>query len=571
MFDKSTVISGERVLASSVSADATYAHTDYIDVTGLEKITVNKQHSAATTNFYFYSDKTNTSISYYRGSTADVPTGAKYVRINFGIEDINSFMVVSGSTVPSSYIPYGSVLPVQSGGITTNVYTAEPLRKIGDYTDYKSESAEYRAIYKLVLTGQEDWTTYTDVANTYRYILPSAGVTLLGICSHFTAVTALVRLADGTFLRGGINYLYIRYDTPADVTAFKQYLTDQYNAGTPVCVWYVLATPTTTSISSPTIPMTTDANIFNVNTTLTPSKADITYHGWHPQATTGREYTEVSKSITSLPSTIHADGNSLESFKIYGNMTVNGNLYDISTNVTEQGSISGSDGTNMSSTTRIRCNTRIDIQSGTYTISANATKDLQIFVFIYNTDNTFDARIPSDWVNLPYTFNVLTNKKMRFVIKYKDNTTISTSDVSNIMLNRGPDAFPYSPYNATPSTTYPIYQLECGDRTDNKWSLFPNPASPFSGVTFQSDIEGIHLSGTGSSSNNYATEIKLPAGTYTLSANTNKIISSDSNACIQLYKANVLNALITNNNSINGTTTFTLQEDTSAIQIRIRI
>ena len=80
LFDKSTAILGERVLANSVSSSENSAHSDYIDVTGISVLTVNKKYSA--TNFYFYSDKTNTSIEYVNDFTANVPAGAKYCRIN---------------------------------------------------------------------------------------------------------------------------------------------------------------------------------------------------------------------------------------------------------------------------------------------------------------------------------------------------------------------------------------------------------------------------------------------------------------------------------------------------------
>jgi hypothetical protein len=100
LFDKSTAISGERILASSVVADATVAHSNYIDVTGVSNLAVSHKYTA--TNFYFYSDKTNASIGYVNGYTADVPTGAKYCRINIQIEDLNNTMLNTGS----SALPY---------------------------------------------------------------------------------------------------------------------------------------------------------------------------------------------------------------------------------------------------------------------------------------------------------------------------------------------------------------------------------------------------------------------------------------------------------------------------------
>lgn len=103
LFDKSTAISGERILARSVIADATVAHSDYIDVTGISNLAVSHKYTG--TNFYFYSDKTNDSIGYVNGYTADVPTGAKYCRINIQIEDLNNTMLNTGSSA-LPYEPY---------------------------------------------------------------------------------------------------------------------------------------------------------------------------------------------------------------------------------------------------------------------------------------------------------------------------------------------------------------------------------------------------------------------------------------------------------------------------------
>lgn len=191
---------------------------------------------------------------------------------------IKGNMQQSGTPTPTNpiYPTECNISAIKCNNHTTSI-SCDPLCRIGDYTDYKSNSIEYRPIYKLVLTGQENWTTYEGVDNTYRYILPSTGVATLGICSHFTPVTALARLTDGTFLRGGLNYLYIRYDTPADITAFKAFLTAQYNNNTPVTVWYVLSTPTTTAAATPDI--TTDAgeNELTVTADLQPSEMQIVY------------------------------------------------------------------------------------------------------------------------------------------------------------------------------------------------------------------------------------------------------------------------------------------------------
>ena len=202
--------------------------------------------------------------------------------------DYADLMIVEGSTAPSSYIPYGYKLPVQCGGVTTPVYTAEPLRKIGDYTDYKSNSAEYRAIKKLVLTGQEtSWTKASSAKVYYLWqydddALNSANI-ISCMCSHYSAQGNVTTVSGVENLkccfRTTAQTLYIHDDAFESKADFVTYLQQQYANGTPVTVWYVLATPTTTQVQAPEIPTTAGSNTFDVDTTLKPSKVYIKYKG----------------------------------------------------------------------------------------------------------------------------------------------------------------------------------------------------------------------------------------------------------------------------------------------------
>ena len=207
-------------------------------------------------------------------------------------EDIeNSIMVNEGP------IPHGFVLPVQCGGVTTNVYTTEPLRKIGEYVDYKSESAEYRAIKQLVLTGQEA-VTYDSTNSRFSTLL--RGMDYKGarattfVCSHYEVIDdgrPITQVPNNTAYAGGTvanPLIYIKTTDYTSDTDFKAYLAQQYAAGTPVTVWYVLATPTTESIEAPAIPTTAGSQTFDVNTELKPSKVELTYKGWHKH--TPKEY-----------------------------------------------------------------------------------------------------------------------------------------------------------------------------------------------------------------------------------------------------------------------------------------
>ena len=133
-------------------------------------------------------------------------------------------------------------IPISSANTTTPVYLGEV------------EST--RHIKKLVLTGDEKWNSQS-VRGGYRFVLliqnaiVSDTSQVNSVCSHFPLLET-----GGTYIKA-LGYtitnssIYLRYD-PIETTAdFKSYLAAQYAAGTPVTVWYVLATEETAVVNEP--------------------------------------------------------------------------------------------------------------------------------------------------------------------------------------------------------------------------------------------------------------------------------------------------------------------------------
>lgn len=269
--------------------------SDYIPTTEALKFSYGSLSNVESgTNFYcyFYAyDSNKQYLGYvYQGA---IPEGTAYLRASFQFNVavtnavVSEIMLNTGSTA-MDFEPYGCKLPVQCGGVTTPVYTAEPLRKIGDYTDYKSESAEYRAIKKLVLTGNETISVDLSYDRFFFSIMDmrGEGVRLTKLyCTHYQNISdgrPIGSVPDNSIYTGGgvdIQKVFIKTTEYTTVADFKAYLAQQYANGTPVCVWYVLATPTTESITAPEIPTTAGSNTFDVDTTLKPSKVYIKYKG----------------------------------------------------------------------------------------------------------------------------------------------------------------------------------------------------------------------------------------------------------------------------------------------------
>ena len=183
-------------------------------------------------------------------------------------------------------------IPISSADTTTNIYLGEVETT--------------RKIKKLVLTGEEAWVKSGAASNTFYTnvsgYLRRRGV-VITICSHYISranINAGAEIQDGNVsfyanLSRPSEYFYIRDSHLATVADLKTFLAQQYAAGTPVTIWYVLAEPTTGIVNEPlrkigdyadtvsgiTIPTIAGANTIDVDTMLKPSEVSVNYKGWH--------------------------------------------------------------------------------------------------------------------------------------------------------------------------------------------------------------------------------------------------------------------------------------------------
>lgn len=176
-------------------------------------------------------------------------------------------------------------IPILCGNTTTNVYLGEVQST--------------RQIKKYEFTGQETPTWAAVITDTDAYQFPNETSDYKReqfICSHMPVNTYSTTTNTHGYIGQRLTLCFDKsmgLDTTAKV---QQYLADQYAAGTPVCVWYVLATPQTTTLNEPirkigtysdsisnvaSIPTTSGSQTFDVDTTLKPSEVQLTYHGWH--------------------------------------------------------------------------------------------------------------------------------------------------------------------------------------------------------------------------------------------------------------------------------------------------
>ena len=177
---------------------------------------------------------------------------------------------------------------------------------------YLGQTQTVRRIRKLVLTGNESFTKNNASATDYLYyagrgaLLPSSISKTPVFCSHLHEVaTAPTGGNTGISTNNNFNAVYINFGADVmnaqtsgnTVDGLKEYLAAQYANGTPVVVWYVLATEQTGIVNEPlakigtyadelhsedaavTIPTVKGANMLTVESELQPSEMTITYKG----------------------------------------------------------------------------------------------------------------------------------------------------------------------------------------------------------------------------------------------------------------------------------------------------
>ena len=247
----------------------------------------------------------DTTLRQYKTATANIEPTIYTDGTAITSYTIKGNSVQAGTPTPSNPIPVEGVgeldsgqykIPISSGGVTTDI-------------DLGSTQT-VRQIYQYVCTGDENWTNYfgaslfmvqgifnlapfipqVDSLSTHYTYKPIQSGLDAGL-SH--GQYALQR--SGTPQQYGYN-IALKNTDYTDTTNFKAYLQAQYAAGTPVTVWYVLATAETAAVNEPlmkigdyadtlsnatAIPTTEGANSITVDTSVQPSEFTATWTGWH--------------------------------------------------------------------------------------------------------------------------------------------------------------------------------------------------------------------------------------------------------------------------------------------------
>ena len=167
--------------------------------------------------------------------------------------------------------------------ITTNIYLDEPLRKVGDYADYIDfeNKKVVRNVRELKLSGNETWTVF-EPSNVNVYQLYTTNLDLKGlqysasmsnIFPYGATVNTRPNYKAGSYLiTSGSNVGVQLYGlTHFTVQEWKNFLKTN-NA----YIYYILATPTETSINLPNIETLDGNTTLFINSDIQPSNIKLT-------------------------------------------------------------------------------------------------------------------------------------------------------------------------------------------------------------------------------------------------------------------------------------------------------
>lgn len=148
-----------------------------------------------------------------------------------------------------------------------NTATAEMLLKVGNYQDAQSiiDGVVTRNLRVVVFDGTENWAVNSMISHHFTCKLPNQFDSSIAYkptyCTHFLSDSGV----DDNTCKLQYRLFSIRYDAANEnINTFKQFLANQYAAGTPVIVIYPLKTPTTESVSGQALQVTEGNNIAEI-------------------------------------------------------------------------------------------------------------------------------------------------------------------------------------------------------------------------------------------------------------------------------------------------------------------
>ena len=249
LFNKNDIVNKAYINSSGeiVSNDG-QNYTNYISVVSNAMYTIHAENplGAVTAICFYDKNKKFLSVSTYnnvKSMSFKTPSNCDFVRASVSNINLETLQIEEGpATTYEEHEEQSYIMPVQN----------EMLQE--DYFDFDNEE-EVHTWKKLILTGNENWklesTGRFGIIKSDLPEIPAATSNnnyLGNMCNSYKESTpALTWKKVQGFCVDMSSCLRIyddKYSTNNDLEGFKTYLKSQYDAGTPVIIYYKLQTPT---------------------------------------------------------------------------------------------------------------------------------------------------------------------------------------------------------------------------------------------------------------------------------------------------------------------------------------
>lgn len=196
LFDKSTAILGKEIQLSSIVNNSAWAITPLIPV---KPQSYYSTLSFGIARLEYMSENDNNPTRTTASSQYPTLSTTHFIRLNLAISDLTTATIVSGSTPPDHYIPYGYKLPLTvESGETENLFDWEETVGIKNNYYINQEGQEvnntsYYLSYPISIVAQEAYTWSWGGTNVHS--APTVGFydsndNLIGVAQHNSTVNS---------------------------------------------------------------------------------------------------------------------------------------------------------------------------------------------------------------------------------------------------------------------------------------------------------------------------------------------------------------------------------------------
>ena len=244
-FNKNDIVNKAYInsLGEIVSNDG-QNYTNYISVVSNAMYTIHAENPLGTAPAVCFYDTNKKFISGFtynnvKSMSFKTPSNCNFVRASVSSINLETLQIEGGpATTYVQHEEQSYIMPTQK----------EMLQ--GDYFDWDNEE-EIHTWTKLVLNGTEDWFMYSNAVKLGLFAMSMDDIELNKdtslisdiSCTHFKAEKAINTWNGKEGISVDSKQIRIFCSTKDTVEKWKSYLAKQYNEGTPVVIYYKLATP----------------------------------------------------------------------------------------------------------------------------------------------------------------------------------------------------------------------------------------------------------------------------------------------------------------------------------------